>query len=156
MKTMRYMTALLAMGSIAAACSVKTTNNDDDTGDGGTGGTGTSPASSPASSTVASSTVASSTVTSTVASSSSGGMEQSPICDSGFALGGGATNKGCADCLTTSCCTEFTECFADQKCNDCFIKDMGMGASCDAGDVDETTNTCIATSCATECAALLP
>jgi hypothetical protein len=33
---------------------------------------------------------------------------------------------------------------------------MGMGESCDAGDVDETTNTCIATSCPTECAALLP
>ncbi len=150
MKTMRYMTALLAMGAIAAACSVKTTNTDDD-GDGGTGGTGATVVSSSISSTVASSTVASSTVTSTVASSSSGGMDLSPICDSGFALGGGATNKPCADCLGMNCCTEYTTCFADQDCQDCFIVQQGTGTSCDAGTLDEAVTSCGEGACASEC-----
>jgi len=158
MKTMRYMTALLAMGAIAAACSVKTTSTDDND-DGGTGGTGGTGAAVVASSTqVASSTVAASTVAaSTVASSTTGGgMDQNAICDSGFALGGGADTKACADCLGASCCTEFTTCYADQNCNDCFIQQMGMGTACDAGDIDETVNSCISGSCGTECAALLP
>jgi hypothetical protein len=74
-----------------------------------------------------------------------GGGNNTPICDSGFA----SSNKACADCLTAKCCTEFKTCFMDQNCQDCLIDKIQT--ACDASMNDEKANGCVQTNCAAEC-----
>lgn len=81
--------------------------------------------------------------------------QQAAICDSGFAFGSEATpatpaQKVCAECLgQPGCCEDFTACFDDVNCNNCLIG--GDMAACDAGLLDEATNTCFTVTCAAEC-----
>lgn len=62
-----------------------------------------------------------------------------PICNSGFSLG----SKPCVDCLDTSCCSQYSECYLSDPCYFC-LTDPAQAAQCDLTTLDEALDTCTA------------
>ncbi len=160
MKTMRWMMTLAAMGAIATACSVKTTDNDEDSGSGGTGGSGSTATSTATGTTTATGT---GTTTGTGSSSSTGG---------GMSCVGNPfmyKDEACGACAETNCCPELQACGSDQKClehfqcgQDCIalMTDNAVTKmcleTCDTTHVDgkalmDAITTCTETKCQMEC-----
>jgi hypothetical protein len=142
--------ALVAMGAVATACSVKTVDNDDDTGNGGTGGTGAVTTGTMSGGTMSGGTMSGGTLsggtmsgpTTTVTSSSGGGM--TGICGTTYSYNSAAIDK----CITDNCCVTFDPCAADEGCVACLTDPMAMG--CDENALWMAYETCKDTNCTTE------
>ena len=133
MKTMRWMMTLAAVGAIATACSVKTTDNDDDSGD-GSGGSGSTATTT---STATSTATGTATSTTTVTSSSTGG---------GMTCVGNPfmyNDAACGSCAETNCCPELQACGSDMTCLEFF--------QCRLTCIDAMTDNAITKTCLETC-----
>ncbi len=69
-----------------------------------------------------------------------------PICDSGWAT----TPTECAECLSNSCCSEFTQCAAESLCSGCAVSG-GAESYCADDTTYQSAMTCVVTYCISQC-----
>jgi hypothetical protein len=129
MKMWRWTMALVAVGTLFAACTHSTTP--DDEGSAGSGQTGhTTTTSSPGS------TSSSPNTTSTT-------EPVQGVCGTELTYDDLAVDA----CVTEHCCSSFTPCDSDADCHGCLL---GSGSSCDSNALYQAYKTCLTDSCPTD------